>query len=86
MYRCVREGKHRSIRLNPDVLDEATTMTMAMVKLDPNDGGVENIYPKISIEPGVENVYTKIFLYENYIYNITERKVRGVGRPYSPLL
>ncbi|MFS8027669.1 hypothetical protein Hanom_Chr16g01501441 [Helianthus anomalus] len=44
-----------------------------------------HIYPKISIEPGVENIYTQKFLYENYIYNTTGRKVRGVGRPSRPL-
>ncbi|MFS7907747.1 hypothetical protein Hanom_Chr01g00074951 [Helianthus anomalus] len=49
-------------------------------------GGRKRIYPKISIEPGVENVYTQKFIYENYIYNTTERKVRGVGRPLPPLL
>ncbi|MFS7925115.1 hypothetical protein Hanom_Chr04g00280761 [Helianthus anomalus] len=49
-------------------------------------GGRKRIYPKISIEPGVENVYTQKFLYENYIYNTTERKVWGVGRPSRPLL
>ncbi|MFS8002298.1 hypothetical protein Hanom_Chr13g01200491 [Helianthus anomalus] len=49
-------------------------------------GGRKCIYLKISIEPGVENVYTQKFLYENYIYNTTKRKVRGVGRPLPPLL
>ncbi|MFS7900128.1 hypothetical protein Hanom_Chr00s096330g01801451 [Helianthus anomalus] len=49
-------------------------------------GGRKRIYPKISIESGLENVYTQKFIYENYIYNTTERKVRGVGRPSRPLL
>ncbi|MFS8014768.1 hypothetical protein Hanom_Chr15g01348381 [Helianthus anomalus] len=44
------------------------------------------MYPKISIEPGVKNVYTQKILYENRIYNTTERKVRGVGRPSPPLI
>ncbi|MFS7930441.1 hypothetical protein Hanom_Chr04g00344381 [Helianthus anomalus] len=44
-------------------------------------GGRKCIYQKISIELGVENVYTQNFLYKNYLYNTTERKVRGVGRP-----
>ncbi|MFS7916225.1 hypothetical protein Hanom_Chr02g00174621 [Helianthus anomalus] len=36
---------------------------------------------------GVENVYIQKFIYENYINNTTERKVRGVGRPHPrPLL
>ncbi|MFS7975772.1 hypothetical protein Hanom_Chr10g00884641 [Helianthus anomalus] len=47
--------------------------------------GRKRIWPKISIEPGVKNVYIQKFLYENYIYNTTKRKVRGVGRPL-PLL
>ncbi|MFS8025587.1 hypothetical protein Hanom_Chr16g01476861 [Helianthus anomalus] len=34
----------------------------------------------------VANVYTQKFLYENYIYNNTERKVRGVGPLSPPLL
>ncbi|MFS7907332.1 hypothetical protein Hanom_Chr01g00070021 [Helianthus anomalus] len=42
-------------------------------------GGQKRIYPKISIEPGVKNVYNQEFLYESYIYNTTERKVRGGG-------
>ncbi|MFS7957885.1 hypothetical protein Hanom_Chr07g00671671 [Helianthus anomalus] len=49
-------------------------------------GGRKCIYPKNSIEPGVENVYTQKFLYENYIYNTTKRKVQGVRRPSRPLL
>ncbi|MFS7950676.1 hypothetical protein Hanom_Chr07g00585961 [Helianthus anomalus] len=49
-------------------------------------GGRKRIYPKFSIEPRVENVYTQKNLYENYIYNTTERKVRRVGRPSRPLL
>ncbi|MFS7920242.1 hypothetical protein Hanom_Chr03g00222191 [Helianthus anomalus] len=49
-------------------------------------GGRKRIYPKNSIEPGVERVYTQNFLYENHIYNTTERKIRGVGRPSPPLL
>ncbi|MFS8009463.1 hypothetical protein Hanom_Chr14g01285041 [Helianthus anomalus] len=49
-------------------------------------GGRKRMYPKISIEPGVENVYTQKFMYENYIYITTERKVRRVGRPFPPLL
>ncbi|KAF5823396.1 hypothetical protein HanXRQr2_Chr01g0037911 [Helianthus annuus] len=48
------------------------------------EGGRKRIYPKISIEPGVENIYTQKFLYENYIYNTTGRKVRGGGWSGAP--
>ncbi|MFS8022345.1 hypothetical protein Hanom_Chr16g01438381 [Helianthus anomalus] len=56
------------------------------VKLDPNNGrgGQKHIYQKISIEPRLENIYTQNFLYENYIYNNTERKIRESGAPPRP--
>ncbi|MFS7991854.1 hypothetical protein Hanom_Chr12g01075471 [Helianthus anomalus] len=47
-------------------------------------GGRKSIYLKISIELGVKNIYTPKFLYENYIYNTTGRKVRGSGAPPDP--
>ncbi|MFS7955922.1 hypothetical protein Hanom_Chr07g00648461 [Helianthus anomalus] len=59
-----------------------------MAKLDVFDrgeGGRKRIYQKNSIEPGVENIYTQKILYENYIYNTTERKVREIPRVPVPL-
>ncbi|MFS7989090.1 putative 2-isopropylmalate synthase [Helianthus anomalus] len=49
--------------------------------------GVKNVYTQKYLQNWwVENVYTQKFLYENYIYNTTERKVRGVGHaPPAPL-
>ncbi|KAF5801382.1 hypothetical protein HanXRQr2_Chr06g0247491 [Helianthus annuus] len=59
----------------------------AVAKLDPNDGGSKTYTPKNFYRTGgVENVYAQKFLYENYIYNTTERKVQGVGHPSPPLL
>ncbi|MFS7999063.1 hypothetical protein Hanom_Chr12g01161561 [Helianthus anomalus] len=56
-----------------------------VAKLDPNDrGGRKHIYPKFSIELGVENVYTQTFLYQNFRYNTTDRKVWGSNAPSRP--
>ncbi|MFS7896822.1 putative nepenthesin [Helianthus anomalus] len=50
-------------------------------------GGAKTYIPKNFYRTGgAENVYTHKFLYENYIYNTTERKIRGGGRPSPPLL
>ncbi|MFS7969602.1 hypothetical protein Hanom_Chr09g00811151 [Helianthus anomalus] len=60
--------------------------TVAKLDVFDGEGGGRKTYiPKISIESGGQKrIYIQKFLYENYIYNTTERKVRGSGAPPGP--